>query len=332
MTKNSMPIRIVYFGTPAYSVPALRALTTDERFEVVLVVTQPDRPAGRGHALNQPAVKLAAIELGLPVYQPSSLRTPVDREPLVEASADLFVVAAYGLIFGARTLAIPKHGCLNLHASLLPRYRGASPVTAAILAGDAETGVTIMQMDVGMDTGGIVAMRSIAIRPDDTSATLTERLAQVGAELAVTMIPEWVEGAITARPQPAAGASLVRPLVKSDGWTDWSRTAHVIERQVRAMQPWPRAFTTSPAGQTIQILRVRVAPTTESEVGTVRVIDRQVVVACGEGSLVLERIQPAGSGEMDGSALIQGRKLVDGQILGVVNVPELPGPLITSVS
>ncbi len=326
-----MPIRVVYFGTPAYAVPALRALATDKRFEVVLVVTQPDRPAGRGHGLNQPAVKLAAIELGFPLYQPVSLRTPVDRDPLGEANADLFVVAAYGLIFGPKTLAIPRRGCLNLHASLLPKYRGASPVTAAILAGDNETGVTLMQMEAGMDTGGIVAMQSISITADDTTTTLTERLAQIGADLAIAAIPDWVSGGISAKPQPAAGASMVRLLVKADGWIDWSRTAQEIECLIRAMQPWPRAFTTSPEGKTVQVLRAQVASAIESNPGTVRFIERSVVVACGEGALVLERVQFAGSAEMDAQALVQGRKLVDGQILGAAGAPELPPPLIKEV-
>jgi len=176
-------IRVVFFGTPEYAVPALAALAEDPRFTVVLVVTQPDRPAGRGHALLPPPVKMEALQRGLRVYQPESLRRHSEREPLIEADADVFVVAAFGLIFGKRTLALPRMGCLNLHASLLPKYRGASPVAAAILQGDRETGVSLMLMDEGLDTGPVIATATIAIDLADTTESLTARLAGVAARM-----------------------------------------------------------------------------------------------------------------------------------------------------
>lgn len=329
--KAEAQISVVYFGTPAYAVPALEVLASDARFAVRLVVTQPGRPAGRGHAIAKSAVASAAGRLGLPLYQPRSLRSAVERQPLVAAGADLFVVAAYGHIFGAKTLAIPRLGCLNLHASLLPKYRGASPVTAAILAGDESTGVTLMRMDAGMDTGGIVATATISILERDTTGLLTDRLAQVGADLVASHLPAWVAGQLTATPQANDGASVVRPLVKADGWIDWRESAVTIERLIRGMQPWPRAYTTTPAGATIQIHQARVLEAVHASPGQVVSIDRLPVVACGDGALVVESAQPAGGSAMDGPALLQGRRLSVGDVLGAVNLPDLPPPLIRKV-
>src|SRR3954452_24216084 len=183
MENPDLTYRIVYFGTPEYAVPAFDQLAADERFDVVLVVTQPDRPAGRGHKLTSPPVKKAAEQRGIRVYQPESLRSPDMRMPLVEAKADLFVVAAYGLIFGEKTLAIPSISCVNLHASILPAYRGASPVSAAILEGLSSTGVSLMVMERGLDSGPVIATESISIKPDATTGSLTAELASVGAQL-----------------------------------------------------------------------------------------------------------------------------------------------------
>ena len=236
------PISIVYFGTPTYAEPALRKLASDGRFDIRLVVTQPDRPAGRGHRLVSPAVRIVADELGLPIYQPATLRDEVSRAPLLAADADVFVVAAYGLIFGRKTLAIPRRGCLNLHASILPAYRGAAPIPAAILTGDSEIGVTLMEMEAGLDTGPIVDIVRTPIALDDTTASLTSRLGELGGNLVVDSLPTWYSGQLAAAPQPS-GASVVRMLRKTDGGIDWSQSAEMIERQVRAMWPWPRAWT-----------------------------------------------------------------------------------------
>lgn len=331
MSSITRPIRVVYFGTPAYAVPALESIAADLRFDVALVVTQPDRPVGRGRSLQAPAVKIAAESLALPVYQPESLRATDARIPLEDASADLFVVAAYGLIFGAKTLVIPRYGCLNLHASLLPRYRGASPISAAIAEGDERTGVTLMRMDAGMDTGDIVAKREVTIAPDDTTGSLTARLATCGAELAIDAIPRWVDGEITPVPQPQEGASLVRPLVKGDGWLDWSRPAGELERHIRAMQPWPRAWTTLPDRTTLQVLQALVAPHRGQPPGYVDVSDKFVTVATGEGGLRLLRVQPAGGSMMDASSLLQGRRLRHEDRLGEQGRPERLTPMIVPV-
>ncbi|MGH2617932.1 MAG: methionyl-tRNA formyltransferase, partial [Thermomicrobiales bacterium] len=227
-------MRVVFFGSPAFAVPTLRALAADPAFEAPLVVTQ----AARGTS----PVERAANELGLRVYKPDTLRSAASREPLVSARADLFVVAAFGLIFRQATLEIPRLGCVNVHPSLLPRFRGASPIVAAIAEGDRETGVCLMTMDTGMDTGAVISREIVRIADDDTTESLGSRLAEIGAAQAVRDIPRWADGELKAAPQATTGASLTRPLTKADGWIDWSRPAVEIERHVRAMWPWPRAW------------------------------------------------------------------------------------------
>ncbi len=297
--------RVVYFGTPEYAVPALRALHSDSRFEVALVVTQPDRPAGRGHKLVAPAVKTAAIELALPVYQPESLRTPDARQPLVDANADLFVVAAFGLIFGEKTLAIPRHGAVNLHASLLPAYRGANPIAAAIASGEAVTGISLMQMERGLDSGPIIAARSIEIAPSDTTSSLTEKLAKLGASLLIDEIGGYLDGSITPIPQPPAGVTLARPMRKTDGEIDWQRSAVEIDRHIRAMWPWPRAW--SRLGEaTVQIHVADVfAQSVNLAPGEIQVDDR-VLVGAGDGAIELARVQFPGKSAIDAASAARG--------------------------
>lgn len=305
-TTPSAPIRVVFFGTPEYAVPALKFLATDDRFAVTLVVTQPDRPAGRRHRLTEPAVKIAAGTLDLHVYQPDSLKTSAARQPLADADADLFVVAAYGLIFGPRTLAIPRLGCLNLHASLLPRFRGASPISAAILAGDEETGVSLMRMERGLDTGPVYARSIVPIRPDDTTDTLTIRLAEHSVPLLNSNLPAIASGSLAATPQQGHGATLTRPMTKLDGAIDWRDSAEQIERQVRAMWSWPRAWTLD-GGQQLQIHRATASPTDSAmEPGAVCQGESSVSVTCGSGTLVLSTVQPAGGKPMDARAWIAG--------------------------
>jgi methionyl-tRNA formyltransferase len=291
-------LRIVFFGAPGYAVPALRAMADSPQFDTALVVTQPDRPAGRGRKLTAPPVKLEANRLGVPVYQPEALRTPAARQPLADAAADLFVVAAYGLIFGEKTLAIPRLGCLNLHASLLPRYRGASPISAAILDGDHETGVTLMVMERGLDTGPTLARVAVAIDPDDTTASLTEKLADAGAELAVTAIPAFAKGELVPVPQPS-GASLVRPMVKADGQLDFRQSAEALERQVRAMWPWPRAWVIL-NGETIQIHQATPTDAVDRPPGSIALREKEPVVACRVGGLRLDLVQLPGGKPISG--------------------------------
>src|ERR671939_1055008 len=242
-------LRLVFMGTPALALPSLRALLSlsdvaGRPARVVAVVTQPDRPAGRGGHIQASPVKIAALEAGVPVLQPARLRRPEHVAELRAYEPDVIVVAAFAQILSLEVLDMPAYGCLNVHASLLPRWRGASPIAAAILAGDMTTGVTIMKMDAGLDTGPILAQRAETIRPDDTAATLTDRLATLGASLLVDTLGPWVAGQITPRPQDEAQATLTRPLQREDGLIDWGATAAAtVARMVRAYDPWPGAYT-----------------------------------------------------------------------------------------
>lgn len=270
-------------------------------------------------------MKTEAERLALPVYQPESLRTPDARQPLVDASADLFIVAAYGLIFGEKTLAIPRLGCLNLHASLLPVYRGASPISAAILNGDDETGVTLMVMERGLDTGPTLARVTVTIEPDDTTESLTEKLANAGAELAVAAVPAFASGQIAPVPQ-ASGASLVRPLVKADGELDFTRSAAELERQIRAMWPWPRAWADL-NGETIQVHRGSIVPPVGAPPGTVVVMGREPVAACGENALRLDLVQLSGGKPISGRQFATSRFFEPGARFTPMIGPSRP-PLI----
>ena len=320
------PISIVYFGTPAYAEPALRSLAGDTRFDVRLVVTQPDRPAGRGRRLTSPTVKIVADELGLPVYQPETLRDELSRVPLVEADADVFVVAAYGIIFGRKTLATPRRGCLNLHASILPAYRGAAPIPAAILNGDAETGVTLMEMEAGLDTGPIVAIARTPIAADDTTESLTRRLGDLGGRLVTDALPGWIGGERSSEPQ-RDGASAVRMLSKADGGIDWAESAVAIERRVRAMWPWPRAWTI--LDETVaQIHWATTVETPEPQLdqGLVRIDGGRVEVGTGLGHLVLGSIQLPGGRPITAAAAVAAGQLRDGQRL--TSAPSVDPPLV----
>lgn len=314
------PIRVAFFGSPEFAAPALRALAANPRFAVALVVTQ--------GAKGPSPVERAANELGLPVYKPNTLRDAASREPLVAAAADLFVVAAFGLIFRSRTLAIPRYGAINIHPSLLPRYRGASPIAAAIAQGDPTTGVSLMLMDEGIDTGAVVSTEKHVIAADDTTASLGARLAEIGAAQAVRDIPRWLAGELVPRPQVDPGASLTRTLIKTDGWLDWSLPAVALERHVRAMWPWPRAWTTVD-GEPFQVhdacARHDISPSVAP--GFVIAAPKTIVVATGEGALELRTVEPAGRRAMNAGAYLNGRRepLVR---LGDVGAPAPRSPLV----
>ena len=232
--------RIVFMGSPDFALPGLRALS--QNYSVVGVVTQPDRGSGRGRELKMPPVKALALELGLPVMQPEKLKQPEAMEQLRAWAPDLIVVAAFGQILKKDVLFLPRFGCINVHASLLPRWRGAAPINAAILAGDAETGVTIMQMDVGLDTGPMLAKRAIRLTPTDTAGSVFQSLATLGADLLIETLPGYLSGEITPQPQPEEGATYAPMLKKEEGRLDFTHAADELERRVRAFNPWPGAY------------------------------------------------------------------------------------------
>jgi methionyl-tRNA formyltransferase len=310
-----MSARVLFMGTPDFAVPTLRALV-EGGYTLVGVVTQPDRPAGRGRALLASPVKQYAQAQGLDIWQPTTLRAPAAVAEIAARRPDVIVVAAFGMILRADVLALPPYGCLNVHASLLPRHRGASPIAAAILAGDAVTGCTIMRMDEGLDTGPILAQATLDIRADDTTASLGARLATLGADLLVAVLPMWLEGAIIAQPQPAAGATFCRPIRKEEGQIDWSLPAIAIERMVRAYTPWPGAFTFW-EGQLLKITRASVAEGV-AEPGRVLAYGGSAVAAVGTGGglLVLEEVQPAGRRPLPIRDFLAGRRSFLGARLG----------------
>ena len=287
-------MRVVFMGTPEFALPTLQGLW-DRGYEIPGVFTRPDKPAGRGQKPTPSPVKELASRLGLPVYQPATLRRPAVAELIRKLKPDVVVVAAYGLILPKEVLGIPPHGCLNVHPSLLPRWRGPSPIAFAILAGDEHTGVTVMLMDEGMDTGPIVARSDpVPIGPDDTTGTLTPKLAQVGAGLLLDTLPRWVAGEIVPEPQDDSKATYSRLLTKEDGAIDWGRPAEEIWRMVRAFDPWPGTFTRW-QGKLLKVLAARPEPGgSHQPVGTVIRVDSGAAVQTGRGLLRLERVQLEG--------------------------------------
>jgi methionyl-tRNA formyltransferase len=288
-------LRIAFAGTPQFALPALRVLLAS-RHSVVGVLTQPDRPAGRGQQLRASPVKLLANEHGLETSQPSTLKTPEGRAQLAQWAPDLLVVVAYGLLLPEPALSLPRLGCVNIHGSLLPRWRGAAPIQRAILAGDAETGVTIMQLDAGLDTGPMLLERRRPIHSHDSASDLHDALAELGAAALAEAIEGIARGTLTARPQPAAGATYAPKIEKAEARLDWNAGAIEIDRRVRAFNPWPIAETTF-AGEPLKVLRARIAdqPASDATPGTLLgIAEDGLRVACGEGVLAVRELQRAG--------------------------------------
>ncbi len=292
-------MRIVFAGTPEFAVPPLAALCAS-RHEVVGVLTQPDRPAGRGRKLATSAIKDFALQQGLPIAQPQTLRSAEGRESLADWQPDVLVVVAYGLILPVEVLSIPRFGCLNIHASLLPRWRGAAPIQRAILAGDAYTGVTLMQMDVGLDTGPMLLQRRVAIGADVDSAALHATLAQVGAEALLETLDGLEAGTLAAQPQPSSGVTYAAKIDKAEARIDWQHDAIDIARRVRAFRPWPIAETTQ-RGEQVRIHEAVVIGDAEAgrAAGTVPgtllgLRADRLVVACGRDCLGIGVLQRAG--------------------------------------
>ncbi len=291
-------------GSPDFALPTLRALA--QRYEVVGVVTQPDRLSGRGRELRPPSVKLLAQELNIPFIQPERLRQPEALEQLRLWSPDLIVVAAFGQILRKDVLDLPPFGCVNVHASLLPRWRGAAPINAAILHGDEETGVTIMKMDVGLDTGPILSQRSIRLTPDDTAGSVFESLSQLGADLLIETLPGYLSGRVQPVPQPEEGATYAPMLKKEEGQLDFTRPAEELERRVRAFNPWPGAFM-DVDGFLLKVHRAHVE-LGKAEAGQRLVYREQPAVATGGGILILDEVQPAGKKPMSGKSFLAGAR------------------------
>ena len=296
-------MRVVFLGSPPFALPSLKALAAI--YSVVTLVSQPDRPAGRGRERSAPATKIFASEAGIPVFQPERLRD-VDAIARIEAlEPDMLVVAAYGQILPQALLDIPKNGSLNVHASLLPRWRGAAPIQAAILHGDKHTGVTIMQMDAGLDTGPILSQQSTKIAAAETGGSLTERLSQIGADLLVETIPQLLSGEIAPEPQDESLATHAPMLKKSDGELDLEATAEQLARQIRAFDPWPGSFIMW-GDRRLVVKRAHTALLNGTATRTVTVVENIPAVATREGVLVLDVIQPAGKREMSGEAFVRG--------------------------
>jgi methionyl-tRNA formyltransferase len=305
-------MRTLFMGTPEFAVPSLRTLAEQapDGLELVGVLTRVDKPAGRGRQLAHSPVKRFALEYQLPVFQPGSLRKPEALALLRTLAPDLIVVAAFGQILPAEALRLPAHGCLNVHASLLPRWRGASPITAAILAGDAETGVTIMRMDEGLDTGPILARHATPIGPEETAGELTTRLAELGAQLLIETLPGWLAESSEPQPQDETQATMTSLLRKEQGRIDWALPAEQLARAVRAYTPWPGAYTTW-NGQQLKVLRVRTllenggrAPGQCFAVGQGSHVG--LAVACGQGALTLEMVQLQGKRAVSVEELLRG--------------------------
>jgi methionyl-tRNA formyltransferase len=305
-------VRTIFFGSPDFAVPCLEAV--HDISEIAVVISQPDRPAGRGLAMRPPAVKKRALELGLEVWQPRKVRTAEFAEKLRALNADVAVVVAYGRILPRAVLDAPRTGCVNVHASLLPRWRGAAPIQWSIVHGDEETGVTLMQVDERMDAGPILATTSTPIAPDDDAVTLSERLSKMGAELLREQLANYVAGDLTPQPQDDDAATMAPLLKKEHGRIDWNKPARAVHNHIRGMNPWPGAHTVL-GERRIKVHRT-LATTLDPEgaaPGQVIALDPEgILVACAEGTLEIQELQESGRKRVDARAFATGRGVTVG--------------------
>jgi len=307
-------VRIIFLGTPEFAVPTLER-SFQAGHEVVAVLTQPDRPKGRGHQLAAPPVKEAALRLGVPVYQPERIRTPEAIELLRGLKPDSMVVVGYGKIIPQAIIDIPPHGIVNVHASLLPKYRGAAPVQWSVANGETVTGVTTMRIDAGLDTGDILLQRETEIGVEETAAELAERLAPMGADLLVETLAGLERGDITPRPQDSSQASLAPVLKKEDGRIDWARPAQEIVNRIRGFNPWPGCYTET-RGKLLEILRARAIAGGIGEPGSAHPTRGRLMVTCGEGSaLEILEVRMEGKKRMDAAAFQNGYRLMENELL-----------------
>ena len=310
-------MKIVFMGTPEFAAASLKALVESNQYEIAAVVTQPDRPKGRGHKVMMSAVKEYALTQGLPVLQPERVKTPGFQEEMEKLQPELIVVAAFGQFLPKSLLDLPRFGCINVHASLLPRYRGAAPIHYAILKGETEAGVTIMQMDVGMDTGAMLSKVSVPVGPEMTQGELHDILKEKGAQLLLDTIPQLGAGNLQPVPQPAGEATYASLITRNMEKLDWNKTAEELHNQIRAFDPWPGSFTLLPDGKRLKIWKSRVLETTGQDLpGTVlRADSRGFWVACGQGSLEILECQPEGKKRMAATPFINGKHVKAGDRL-----------------
>ena len=305
-------MRTIFFGSPDFAVPCLEA--THDISDIAVVISQPDRPAGRGLAMRPPAVKKRALELGLEVWQPKKVRTAEFAEKLRALEADVAVVVAYGRILPRGVLDAPRTGCVNVHASLLPRWRGAAPIQWSIVHGDEETGVTLMQVDEGMDSGAILATVSTPIAADEDAATLSDRLSRMGAELLREQLARYVAGDLAPQPQDEGAVTMAPLLKKEHGRIDWNKSARTVHNQIRGMNPWPGAHTVL-GERRIKVHRT-VASTLDPEgapPGQVIALDPEgILVACAEGTLEIQELQESGRKRVDARSFASGRGVAVG--------------------
>jgi len=324
-------LRMIYMGTPAFAVPALQSLIhgaapgmlLPEGYEIVTVITRPDKPSGRGREVVYSPVKQVALASGIPVWQPGSLKKAENQAILAAFQADISIVAAFGQILPQAVLDLPRYGTLNIHASLLPRYRGSSPISEAILQGDQQTGVTIMLLDAGIDTGPILFSRSMPLQEDETTASLTPKLAELGASTLLEALPLWIGERLVPQPQDHVRAVHTRMLTKNDGRIDWSRPAEALARAVRAYIPWPNAWTTW-RGRQLKILSASPADGERAEmpgtvspatIATVHGAQRVWRIATGQGSLQVDQVQLEGKRAMSTDEFVRGYSQVLGERL-----------------
>jgi len=308
-------MRVIFMGSPDFSVPILSGLI-DAGHDIVCVYAQPPRPAGRGHKETPCPVHAVALEKNLTVRTPKSLKDSAEQKEFAELKADIAVVAAYGLILPKEILEAPRLGCVNVHASLLPRWRGAAPIHRAILASDSETGVTIMQMDEGLDTGAMLMAERVAITPETTAEMLHDKLAEMGATMITGALRELEAGNATPVPQPEDGVTYAKKLERGEGRLDWRKPALELERAVRAFHPWPGTWFELPGADKnarVKVLAAHVADGTGQKPGTV--IDDKLTVACGEGALRLDRLQREGKGAMSADEFLRGNALAAGTVI-----------------